>query len=337
MTIAGVFGRSRSRALGARRSNWMKLGFAAFQYIKEATKRRFYDTGRPLRDTSGRPVQFFTHHAPPADFDAADPLGWLIPRCRAMGCDAIEGSLQPYLEPAALDRLGNLLAKHGVTLATDYGDDLSAPKKAPEQFRAYARAARRLGVTVIGTGSMPFSINRFTDEPAFEQQMAMLIAALRPLVIIAEEEGVILALENHADYRCAELLEHVIRPIGSAALGIKLDTGNCPLVIEDPVAAAEASAAICYATHFKDMHISPVTPEGGKIVGAPVGRGSCQLDQVARILAERAPDPAGLVLSIEIGWMPPNEDYFQWLDASLRWCRERLAADLAPALALAAR
>src|SRR5207245_1945291 len=152
----------------------MKLGFAAFQFIAQATRPRFYPSGRPLRDTTGRPIQFFTHHPPPTDFDASDPLGWLIPRCRGMGFDAVEASLQQYLSPAEVDRIGAMLAKHGVTLATDYGDDFSAPKKAPEAFRAYARAARQLGVAVIGTGSMPFSINRFVDDPPFERQMEMI-------------------------------------------------------------------------------------------------------------------------------------------------------------------
>lgn len=312
----------------------MRLGFMASQYARQATKHRFYPSGRPTRDTTGRPVQFFTHHSR-IEVEADDLLGSLIPRCRELGFDAIEGSLHPYLEPAALDRLGNLLTKHGVTLTTDYGDDFSAPKRSPEDFRPYARAARQLGIPVIGTGSMPFSINRFVDDPPFERQMEMMVATLRPLVRIAEEEGITLALENHADYHCTELIEYVIRPIGSSALGLKLDTGNCPLVIEDPVMAARVAAPLCHATHFKDMHISPVTPEGGKIVGAPIGRGSCRLDEVARILAEHAPAPNDLVLAIEIGWMPPNEDYFQWLHESMRWCRAALGRYLAPAPALA--
>jgi hypothetical protein len=87
---------------------------------------------------------------------------------------------------------------------------------------------------------------------------------------------------------------------------------------------------VCYATHFKDMFISPVTPDGGKIVGAPLGRGHCGLGKVAKMLAERSSFADDLILSIEIGWMPPNEDYFEWLEESVTWCRSALAEYLAP-------
>lgn len=307
----------------------MRLGFAAFEFINHARRGRYSSSGRPVANTSGRPHQFYTHREQP-ELDTADPLGWLIPRCREMGFDAIEGNLFPYLEPAEVDRIGNLLARHGVALSTDYGDDFSSPTKNPDDFRPFARVAKQLGVEAIGIGGMPFSINRFVDDPSFERQMEMIRAGVAPLAAIAEEEGLKLGYENHADYRCTDLLDHVVGPIGSPALGIKLDTGNCPLVIEDAVAAARASASVCFATHFKDMFISPVTPDGGKIVGAPLGRGHLELDKVAGILQESAPDPELLTLSIEIGWMPPNEDYFEWLEESVTWCRRELADYLAP-------
>lgn len=307
----------------------MRLGFAAFEFINHAKRGRYYSSGRPVANTSGRPHQFYTHREQP-ELDTTDPLGWLIPRCRDMGFDAIEGNLQPYLEPLETDRIGNLLAKHGVALSTDYGDDFSAPTKDPAEFRPFARIARQLGVDAIGIGGVPFSINRFVDDPSFERQMEMIRTGVAPLAAIAEEEGLKLGYENHADYRITDLLAHVVDPIGSPALGIKLDTGNCPLVIEDAVAAARACAPVCFATHFKEMFISPVTPDGGKIVGAPLGRGHLELAKVARILHESAPDPEHLMLSIEIGWMPPNEDYFEWLAESVSWCRSELAEYLSP-------
>jgi|GEM_PF-4434877 len=307
----------------------MKLGFAAFEFINHANAQRYYHTGRPVANTSGRPHQFYTRREKP-QIDMDDPLGWFIPRCREMGFDAIEGNLAKYQSPQEIDRIGNLLAKHGVSLSADYGDDFSNPTRDPEAFRPFARNARQLGVRAIGLGGMPFSINRFSDDPSFERQMEMIRTGVAPLAAIAEEEGVVLGYENHADYRCRDLVEHVVKPIGSPALGIKLDTGNCPLVIEDAVDAATLSAPYCFATHFKEMFISPVTPDGGKIVGAPLGRGHLELDKVARILFEHAPRQEDLILSIEIGWMPPNEDYFEWLADSVEWCRTALASYLAP-------
>jgi sugar phosphate isomerase/epimerase len=307
----------------------MRLGFAGFEFIGHATRERYYPSGRPKANTSGRPHQFYTHHEQPK-IDAEDPLGWLIPRCKDMGFDAIEGSLEKYQDPSELDRIGNLLAKHGIAMSADYGDDFSNPTKDPEAFRPFAKVAKQLGIRAIGIGGMPFSINRFVDDPSFERQMEMIRTGVAPLAAIAEEEGLVLGYENHADYRCSDLVEHVVKPIGSPALGIKLDTGNCPLVIEDAVEAARISAPYCHATHFKEMFISPVTPDGGKIVGAPLGRGHLKLDEVAKILHEQAPDPENLILSIEIGWMPPNEDYFKWLAESVAWCRSELVEYLSP-------
>ncbi len=308
----------------------MKLGFAAFEFVNHANRTRYYSSGRPLANTAGRPIQFYTRRDQPV-LDNDDLLGWFIPRCRDMGFDAIEGNLLPYLDdPVEFDRIGNLLAKHGIAISADWGDDFSNPTRTPEEHRHFFTKARELGVQAIGIGGMPFSINRFVDDPSFERQMEMIRTCIIPMVEIAEELGLKLAYENHADYRVKDLMEYVVIPINSPALGIKLDTGNCPLVIEDAVDAADACAEVCYATHFKDMFVSPVTPDGGKIVGAPLGRGHCGLDKVAKILAERSKFADDLILSIEIGWMPPNEDYFEWLEESVAWCRSALAGYLAP-------
>lgn len=307
----------------------MKLGFAGFEFVNHAKRTRYDRSGRPPANTSGRPHQFYHRYEQPV-IDTNDVLGWFIPRCRDLGFDAVEGDLTPYVgKPAEIDRLGNLLATHDIALSTDFGDDLTNPTVTPEQFQAFADTAVQLGVKAIGIGGMPFSVNRFVDDPPFERQMEMIRDGIRPWVEIAEASGVKLAYENHADYRVTDLMDHVVGPIGSPALGIKLDTGNCPLVIEDAVAAAEACVEVCYATHFKEMFISPVTPDGGKIVGAPLGRGHLRLDTVGAILSH-SPFADDLILAIEIGWMPPNEDYFEWLAESVAWCRSALAPYLAP-------
>ncbi|HYI24333.1 MAG TPA: TIM barrel protein, partial [Thermomicrobiales bacterium] len=202
----------------------MKLGFAAFEFVNHANRKRFYSTGRPLAATAGRPIMFTERREQP-QVDNNDLLGWFIPRCREWGFDAIEGNLVPYLDsPADLDRIGNLLAKHGITMASDWGDDFSNPKKTPEEHRKFFTVAKDLGVTAVGIGGMPFSINRFVDDPSPEQQYEMIRNCLAPMVEIAEDLGLKLGFENHADYRVKDLMEYVVRPINSTALGIKLDT-----------------------------------------------------------------------------------------------------------------
>jgi sugar phosphate isomerase/epimerase len=296
------------------------LGVCGWQFIGEAiTPERVPASG--VASISGLPDRFFNERPRP-QIDTSDPLGWMIAHCRDYGFEAVELLLEDHVDDAAeVFRLRDLLEKHDMTLTTDYGDDISAPTRSLSDFRRFVSAAVEIGATVIGVGGMPFTINRFVDDPPFATQMQMFREHLMPWVEIAEQAEMRLAVENHADYRCVELIEHVIEPIGSPFLGFKLDTGNCPLVIDDPVAAAELVAPRCFATHFKDMIVHPITPGGGQIAGAPIGLGHCQLDVVGRILAEHAPDPDSLVLCIEesSGWQP-GSDYFQWIESSARWC-----------------
>ena len=64
-----------------------------------------------------------------------------------------------------------------------------------------------------------------------------LTAALRPLAAVAAEEGVTLALENHADDRGHEVADVVVG-VRSPGLGVRLDTANPYAVIEEPVAVS---------------------------------------------------------------------------------------------------
>lgn len=302
----------------------MYLGIMSAQFISAATRARFEPSGLPLRSNSGRLPLYFETASKPA-IDPADPLGWMIAHARELGLSAIEGHVNAN-DPAEVDRIGNLLTKHGIKLGVDYWDNYFASEKyrGPEAFQKYVQTMKPLGIRFIGTGVAPVGIDRFTNDPPLEQQMELIVKGLKPLVEVAEAEGVYLGIENHADYRCVEIKKYIIDPIGSAHLGFKLDTGNCPLVIDDVIDATEIAAPLCFSTHFKDMYVIPNCAEGGKTVGAPVGRGSLKLKQVGDMIAARAPFPDELILAIEVGWYPPNEDFFRWFEESVRWCHENL-------------
>lgn len=303
----------------------MYLGTVAGQFTRAALLNRYQSTGRPARNMSGRPPLFIDTGKRPR-VDPNDQLGWMIAHARELGLSAIEAGFPDYRNQAEIDRIGNLAAKHDVKLSADYWDNLHDPSKykGPDEFQVFARAVKQLGIRFIGTGIGAGDLSRFTDDPPLERQMAAVVERLTPLARVAEAEGVYLAIENHADYRCCEIKHLVIDVIQSPNLGFKLDTGNCPLVIDDVLEATELAAPLCYATHFKDMHVIPNCPEGGKTVGAPIGLGSLKLDQVGEIIASRAPFPDELILSIEVGWVPPNEDFFLWFEHSVRWCHEKL-------------
>lgn len=325
----------------------MRLGILALQFIAHVTRTRFDSAGRPLQSPSGALDQFFVHRE--IDIDRSDPLGWLIKHCRDFGYDAVEiPSLTRFTahhvgvyasglsteidytkDPRAITRLRELSEEHGVMLTTDYHDNFAAPTRSLDEFRQYVEVARELGAEVIGIGAMPFTMNRFVTDPPFSRQMEMVNECVKPWTEIAERAGVRLALENHADYRASELMEHVVEPIDSPYLGIKLDTGNCMVVLEDPVEAARAVASKCFDTHFKDVFVHPYTPRGGILAGAPIGRGHAQLDVVAGILAESAPDPDRLSLTIEfVEDQFPPEDFVVWFEASAQWCNSNLSSFL---------
>src|SRR5439155_16402371 len=118
------------------------------------------------------------------------------------------------------------------------------------------------------------------------------------LAPVAERAGVLLAVENHADYRGHEVVA-LLRRVNSPALRARLDTANAYAVIEEPVVASEAMAPYVVATHIKDVMVRPVS--NGfllTLVGSGLGEGDVDVATCVRLLAEHAPDPSSLPLML---------------------------------------
>lgn len=102
----------------------------------------------------------------------------------------------------------------------------------------------------------------------------MLHEALRA----AEDQGVILAIENHGDLNADAMLRLLAR-MDSPNLKVTLDTGNLLAVKDDPVEGARKLAPFVAATHIKDLVIEPnaltgaptwsCTPTGKGMVNVP--------------------------------------------------------------------
>ena len=65
-------------------------------------------------------------------------------------------------------------------------------------------------------------------------------------------EDVLLAIENHKDWRVDELVD-ILRRLKSGHVGVCVDFGNSIALLEDPMEVVEAMAPFAFTTHVKDM------------------------------------------------------------------------------------
>ncbi len=121
----------------------------------------------------------------------------------------------------------------------------------PEELEALKRhlpQTRKLGSTRMRI--VAASMN-YAKSPR-EELMGKVIPLLAEATKAAEEEGVVLALENHIDFTSREIVR-IIEAVGSPSLRVNFDTGNCLRLFEDPVDAATRLAPYTISTHTKDI------------------------------------------------------------------------------------
>ncbi|MGI8913832.1 MAG: sugar phosphate isomerase/epimerase family protein [Chloroflexota bacterium] len=255
-----------------------------------------------------------------------DPLA-AIARAGELGVDSLALGLGPARDdPALLGRIGEAAQKTGLMLETSWGDKFIANSgtQTVDGFVSFIRTCcKPLGITVIGTAS---GSDRWQREPPLAEQLDRMVAALTPLAQAAASEGIVLALENHADYRGHEVAS-IIQRVNSPCLRARLDTGNAYAVIEEPKEAAEALAPYAVATHLKDLYVRPKQQGLLALIGCAIGEGDVAIVACVRQLAKHAPDPTNLVLCLEIE-PPRGTDLWPMAQQSVAWVRQHLATYL---------
>ncbi|MCL4545334.1 MAG: sugar phosphate isomerase/epimerase [Chloroflexi bacterium] len=255
-----------------------------------------------------------------------DPLA-AIDRARALQIDTLGLGLGPAQDdPALLAAIGKTAEAARLSLETSWGDAFIAngAEQRTESLVSFIRTCcKPLGITVIGTAS---GSDRWRREPPLAEQLDRMVAALTPLAQAAASEGVVLALENHADYRGHEVAA-IIRRVNSPGLGARLDTGNAYAVIEEPEEATAALASYTVATHIKDLFVRPKHQGLLSLVGCGTGEGDVNVAACVELLAAQAPNPTNLVLCLEIE-PPRGTDLWPLAQQSVVWMREHLHAYL---------
>ena len=157
-----------------------------------------------------------------------------------------------------LDQLRVRATKQGVRL------ELGTRGVRPAHLRRYLEMARRLDATLVRS-----MINTADHRPSPDEAVEL----LRSVAPGFEEAGVTVALETYEQVPVNTLVDIVTR-VGSPAIGICVDPGNCVAALELPTATVEAVAPYARNIHVKDFAFSRRDGwVGFTLAGCPLGEG----------------------------------------------------------------
>ena len=232
--------------------------------------------------------EVYGHQTPPAPEERMTMEDFLA-FARKLEVDGVslESCFFPSFEAGWFADLKAQLDDYGFDRVYAWGhpDGLEAGKNrdAFDDMIAQIPNARAIGAPVM---RIVASSLMFRFEP-HAPQLDILAKWLKEAVVVAEANGVKLAVENHIDYtadECVELLDRVDSPW----LGLNFDTGNFMRLLDDPVDGARKLAPRVLATHIKDL--KPVkglnVREWFFFSSTPVGDGLVDNQALAQILLD---------------------------------------------------
>ena len=231
--------------------------------------------------------------------------GDFLKRAKELGVDGVslESCFIKSYDPEYLAQLKESLDGYGLDRVWAWGhpDGLEGGKNKEMltemiEHISYAKAIGANVMRVVGS-SLAF---RF--EP-HEPQLERLAGMFKEAVKVAEEMDIKLAVENHFDFNADEYLA-LIEEVGSPYFGLTFDTGNFTRMLDEPVKAMEKLGKYVYATHVKDLKITPNVPadEWFFFSSVPVGDGYINLPVLVKMLAEH--NYQGL-LAVELDFTHP--------------------------------
>jgi sugar phosphate isomerase/epimerase len=148
-----------------------------------------------------------------------------------------------------------------------------------------------------------------------------------------------LAVENHKDWRAAELVE-IIKGLDSEWIGVTLDFGNNVSLLEKPENVISALAPYSFSTHIKDMGVKKYE-KGFLLSEVPLGEGIVDLKAAVKLCSKYNPnitfnlemitrDPLEIPCLEEEYWATFDEISGSDLAAILKMVREKSFAGELP-------
>jgi sugar phosphate isomerase/epimerase len=215
----------------------------------------------------------------------ADPLTFLE-HCHQIGA----GGVQIGLGIRAPEYLANLRKK-----AEAHGMDLEGTIRLPkdstdcERFTAEVRCVREAGIKVVRTvllGGRRYE--QFTSSDDFRRACLQAEQSLKLAEPIIAKHDLLLAIENHKDYRAGELMD-LLQRLGSRHVGACVDTGNSIALLEEPMEVVRTLAPRAFTVHLKDMAVAECD-DGFLLAEVPLGEGFLDLPKMIALLREARPE-----------------------------------------------
>ena len=208
----------------------------------------------------------------------------------AVRARAADGGLYVELGMGSIFRW-HPMAEKGRNLLADAGYDISGSEA--EIVIHHLKIAKRLGSPLLRC----VAGNLFTRDEG--QDMVRLadqaVAILREACRAAEDLGLQIAMENHADFTVRELAGIWAR-VNSPAFGFTVDCANLAFDLDDPLRLARIMAPHALTSHFKNYRVVR-TGRGLALENCTLEDGEIDLAAIAEILAAHRPE---IHLNIEI-------------------------------------
>jgi sugar phosphate isomerase/epimerase len=247
----------------------------------------------------------------------------LIAEMLAAGAEILSLETVFLAPPGQLDAAAVRRARGDAEMAIAWGHPLGVewgrrPDRL-EELISWIELAPALGARLVRCVAAGPAL---ADEPRSERRDAV-VRALRAAVRRAEEVGVTLALENHADVD-AEELTAILRAV--PGLTVCLDTANALRVGDDPVTLAGAIRERVTMVHLKDV-VAPSAddgPSGPRSV--PFGDGIVDIDGVLTVLSAHLHD---LPVCVEMGHLGGGDvDERALVREGVAWLKRRRAGSI---------
>jgi sugar phosphate isomerase/epimerase len=204
------------------------------------------------------------------------------------------------LEPEHLRKVREHAAELGIEIEIGMrsicpSSKMFDPKQgtAEEQLTRMIESARIIGSPIVRAvlGSMDDR-----KAPGIEPHIEATVHVLRSVRSRVLDNGLKIAIENHAGDMQARELKTLVEEAGRDFVGVCLDSGNPLWTIEDPHLTLETLHPYVLTSHVRDTAVWRV-PEGAAVAWVRMGEGNVGIDDYVRKYQALCP---GRALSLEI-------------------------------------